>query len=178
MTQSPQIRAGIYARVSTGDGWQTPDSQLLDLRKFAAARRHFDVDRAKARELLDGGQPWPAVARRFGVTVSTLRRRLAERQKAVRRPASGAVESTPLPAPARGRSKGGLFATGRRGGKHPGGRPRRPVDLAEVGRLLAEGHSLRQAARRMRLGYGTVWRAIQPPAPDPELIQNSGRGIL
>jgi DNA invertase Pin-like site-specific DNA recombinase len=31
-------RVGIYARVSTSDGGQTPENQLLDLRKFAASQ--------------------------------------------------------------------------------------------------------------------------------------------
>ena len=57
--------------------------------------------------------------------------------------------------------------------KHPGGRPRRQVDLTEVGRLLAEGHFLRQTARRMGLGYGTLPRATQVVERDPKLIQNS-----
>jgi DNA invertase Pin-like site-specific DNA recombinase len=62
--------------------------------------------------------------------------------------------------------------------KHPGGRPRRPVNLAEAGRLLAEGHSLRQTARRMGLGYGTLYRAAQVVERDPKLIQNSARRIV
>ena len=41
-------------------------------------------------------------------------------------------------------------------GQHSGGRPRRPVDLAEVGRLLMAGHSFRAAARSMHLGEGTL----------------------
>lgn len=38
MTRSPEVRAGIYARVSTSDGGQTPENQLLELRRFAAAQ--------------------------------------------------------------------------------------------------------------------------------------------
>jgi transposase len=62
--------------------------------------------------------------------------------------------------------------------KHPGGRPRRPVDLAEVGRLLGAGNSLRQTAHRMGLGYGTVYRAAQVVERDPKLIQNSAMRIV
>jgi DNA invertase Pin-like site-specific DNA recombinase len=36
--RSSEIRVGIYARVTKNDGGQTPENQLLDLRKFAAAQ--------------------------------------------------------------------------------------------------------------------------------------------
>lgn len=60
--------------------------------------------------------------------------------------------------------------------KHPGGRPRRPVDLAQVGRLLSEGHSLRQTARRLRVGYGTVHKAIRDAGGRLQVIENCARG--
>jgi len=63
-------------------------------------------------------------------------------------------------------------------GRHPGGRPRRPVDLTEIRTLLAEGLSLRQTARRMGLGYGTLYRAAQAAERGPTLIQDSRKGIL
>ena len=62
--------------------------------------------------------------------------------------------------------------------KHPGGRPRRPVDLAEVGRLLAEGHSLRQTARRMCLGYGTIHKAVRDAGGRLVVIENCVEGDL
>lgn len=57
--------------------------------------------------------------------------------------------------------------------KHPGGRPRRPVGLAEAGRLLAEGHSLRATARRMGVGYGTIHKSVQDAGGPSALIENS-----
>lgn len=62
--------------------------------------------------------------------------------------------------------------------KHPGGRPRRPVDLAEVGRLLAAGLSLRSAARRMGVGYGTIHKAVQDAGGPSAVIENSVGGDL
>ncbi len=41
------------------------------------------------------------------------------------------------------------------------GRPRRSIDLEQVKELRAQGLSCRQIARRMGLGYGTVWRAMR-----------------
>ncbi len=46
-------------------------------------------------------------------------------------------------------------------GKHPGGRPRRELDREQLKRLLKEGYSLRQIARAMECGYGTVYRAAR-----------------
>jgi DNA invertase Pin-like site-specific DNA recombinase len=59
-----------------------------------------------------------------------------------------------------------------------GGRPRRALDWAEVQRLQAEGLSLRQIARRLHAGYGTVHRLTRGPQGDPELIQNPATGAL
>ena len=59
-----------------------------------------------------------------------------------------------------------------------GGRPHRAVDLAEVAKLLSEGLSLRQTARKMRMGYGTSHRAVQAAVSPVEVIQNSEVGIL
>ena len=41
------------------------------------------------------------------------------------------------------------------------GRPRVYVDLERAERLRASGHSCRQIARLLGLGYGTVWRAMR-----------------
>jgi DNA invertase Pin-like site-specific DNA recombinase len=57
-------------------------------------------------------------------------------------------------------------------GKHPGGRPRRDVDLSRVRELLHQGASLRQAARQLGLGYGTIHRAIRSTKSQPAVIQN------
>jgi len=64
--------------------------------------------------------------------------------------------------------------------KHPGGRPRKEIDSGELRRLFAEGHSKREIARRMKRGYGSVYRALQAlrhTDTDPKLrnlIQNTG----
>jgi hypothetical protein len=52
------------------------------------------------------------------------------------------------------------------------------VDLAEAGRLLAQGLSLRQTARRMRLGYGTIHKAVQDAGGPSAVIENSKAVIL
>lgn len=44
--------------------------------------------------------------------------------------------------------------------RRPGGRPKRIVDIDEARRLLRAGRSLRQTAETMRLGYGTLHRAL------------------
>ena len=59
-----------------------------------------------------------------------------------------------------------------------GGRPRRALDLAEIQRLQAEGLSLRQIARRLHAGYGTVHRLTRGPQRDPDLIQNPATDAL
>ena len=41
-----------------------------------------------------------------------------------------------------------------------GGRPRRHVDMGRLSSLLSEGKSPKTAAREMKLGYGTVMRAL------------------
>ena len=61
--------------------------------------------------------------------------------------------------------------------RHAGGRPRKQLDIRELKRLLDEGRSLRQIARDLRCGYGTVYRAAKAfhGAGDPkltEVIQN------
>jgi DNA invertase Pin-like site-specific DNA recombinase len=43
--------------------------------------------------------------------------------------------------------------------RHRGGRPRKEVDREELKRLLKEGRSLREIARTMKRGYGSVYRA-------------------
>jgi len=62
--------------------------------------------------------------------------------------------------------------------KSPGGRPRRPVNLTEVPKLLTDGLSLRQTARRLSLSHGTVHKALQDAGGPSVVIQNSRRGIL
>jgi len=59
-----------------------------------------------------------------------------------------------------------------------GGRPRRALDPVEIERLKSEGLSLRQIARRLRAGYGTVYRMARGPRPDPELIQNPATDVV
>lgn len=59
-----------------------------------------------------------------------------------------------------------------------GGRPRRVLHLVEVQRLQAEGLSLRQIARRLHAGYGTVHRLTRGQQGDPELIQNPATSVL
>jgi len=66
----------------------------------------------------------------------------------------------------------------RPGAKHPGGRPRKQVDLDELKRLLQEGRSLRQIATELGHGFGTVHRVAKALRYDPhdpklsEVIQN------
>jgi DNA invertase Pin-like site-specific DNA recombinase len=60
--------------------------------------------------------------------------------------------------------------------QHPGGRPEKTVDLDRVRQLLASGLSLRKTAEKMRLGYGTVHRAIRDAERPSEVIQNSRKG--
>lgn len=62
--------------------------------------------------------------------------------------------------------------------KHPGGRPRRQVDLERVRRLQAANVPLREIARRLGIGYGTLHRAVRMLRVDPELIQNSTAEVL
>lgn len=62
--------------------------------------------------------------------------------------------------------------------KHPGGRPRRNVSADEIRRLRDAGNSLRQIARQLRLGYGTVHRVTQMQKCQLEAIQNSSAGVL
>lgn len=61
--------------------------------------------------------------------------------------------------------------------KHPGGRPRRQVDLAEAKRLFAAGLSLREVARRLGVGYGTIHKALQDAGGRLAVIENS-RAVL
>lgn len=56
--------------------------------------------------------------------------------------------------------------------KRPGGRPRRDVDLSRVRELLDQGTSLRQAARQLGLGYGTIHRAAPTLKSQSDVIQN------
>jgi DNA invertase Pin-like site-specific DNA recombinase len=57
-------------------------------------------------------------------------------------------------------------------GINRGGRPRRQVDVEQVKRLRAQGHSWREIARQLRLGYGTVYEAVQPRTARKEVIEN------
>jgi DNA-binding CsgD family transcriptional regulator len=45
--------------------------------------------------------------------------------------------------------------------RHSGGRPRKEIDRQELKRLLKEGHSLREIARILKRGYGSVHRAAK-----------------
>jgi DNA-binding CsgD family transcriptional regulator len=45
--------------------------------------------------------------------------------------------------------------------RHTGGRPRKEIDREELKRLLKERHSLREIARTMKRGYGSVYRAAK-----------------
>jgi DNA invertase Pin-like site-specific DNA recombinase len=63
-------------------------------------------------------------------------------------------------------------------GKHPGGRPQRSVDLDRARELLASGLSLRKTAATMRLGYGTLHRAIRDGGRPSKVIQNPGKGMI
>ena len=56
--------------------------------------------------------------------------------------------------------------------KRPGGRPRRDVDLSRVRELLDQGTSLRQAARQLGLGCGTIHRAARSLKSQSDVIQN------
>ncbi len=62
----------------------------------------------------------------------------------------------------------------RTGTKHSGGRPRKEIDTGELKRLLEEGRSLRQIAKKLARGYGTVYRAAQR-LDMAQVIQNSPR---
>jgi IS30 family transposase len=53
-----------------------------------------------------------------------------------------------------------------------GGRPRVDVDPARVRELLAQGVSVREIARRLRRGYGTIHRAVQALDRQSGVIQN------
>jgi len=64
------------------------------------------------------------------------------------------------------------------GPRHPGGRPRSNVSPEQVQQLRAAGLSLRQIARQLRLGYGTVHRVTQMQESQPGAIQNSPAGVL
>jgi transposase len=58
--------------------------------------------------------------------------------------------------------------------RRAGGRPRVDVDPARVRELLAQGVSVREIARRLRRGYGTIQRAVQALGKASEVIQNPG----
>jgi hypothetical protein len=75
-------------------------------------------------------------------------------------------------------SDGGPVMTPNGNGKHPGGRPQKPVDLDRARELLASGLSLRKTAETMRLGYGTLHRAIRGAKDAAGVIQNPGRSTL
>jgi transposase len=62
--------------------------------------------------------------------------------------------------------------------KRLSGRPRRHVDTGQLRRLRDQGYSLRQAARELGLGYGTVHRAVQSLKSQPGLIQNPVGEVL
>ena len=62
----------------------------------------------------------------------------------------------------------------RTGTKHTGGRPRREIDAGELKRLLEDGRSLRQIAKDLGRGYGTVYRAARNLGHG-SVIQNSLR---
>ena len=47
--------------------------------------------------------------------------------------------------------------------RHPGGRPRKEINREELKRLLQEGRSLREIARILKRGYGSVYRASKDP---------------
>jgi len=81
------------------------------------------------------------------------------------------------------------------GPRRPGGRPRREVDLDKATALLEAGSSIREVARRLGLGYGTLFTAVraaglghrQSPGrtkaqtgipTDRELIGNSQTDVL
>lgn len=55
-----------------------------------------------------------------------------------------------------------------------GGRPRRVLDADEIQRLISAGVPLREIARRLHAGYGTVYRM----ATRPQLIQNPATDVL
>lgn len=61
------------------------------------------------------------------------------------------------------RTKAGMAAAARRGAKI--GRPKVVVDLDQVRELRREGHSIREVAQRMKIGYGTLHRALSAAAP-------------
>jgi len=48
--------------------------------------------------------------------------------------------------------------------RNSGGRPKRLVDLEQVIQLRAHGHSWREIAKHLGVGYGTVRRAHQERA--------------
>ena len=53
------------------------------------------------------------------------------------------------------------FTHGATTNKNPVGRPRRHVDIDKARSLLASGLSLRKTGETMRLGYGTLHRALR-----------------
>ena len=62
----------------------------------------------------------------------------------------------------------------RTGTKHVGGRPRKEIDAGELKRLLEDGRSLRQIAKDLGRGYGTVYRAARSlghGSGDPKLAE-------
>jgi DNA invertase Pin-like site-specific DNA recombinase len=63
-------------------------------------------------------------------------------------------------------------------GVNRGGRPRRQVDPERVQQLQAANVPLREIARRLGIGYGTLCRAVRTLRNDPELIQNPAAEVL
>lgn len=63
--------------------------------------------------------------------------------------------------------------------RHRGGRPRRnDVTPSHVSALRGRGLSLRQIARQLRAGYGTVRKALQASGSASDLSENPKAEVL
>ena len=58
------------------------------------------------------------------------------------------------------------------------GRPRRNVDVERTKNPLSTGTGLREIARQLRLGYGTVHRIVRGAKSPAEVIQKSSAEVL
>jgi hypothetical protein len=58
------------------------------------------------------------------------------------------------------------------------GRPRKQVDMAEIARLRAAGHSWPEIARRTSLAVGTVFQAYKRNREALEPFKNSNPPVL
>jgi DNA invertase Pin-like site-specific DNA recombinase len=191
----PIRRVALYARVSTLNGQQDPEMQLLELREYAA-RRGLSIHEEYVDQGVSGSkESRPALNRlmaeaqrcrfdavlvwkidRFGRSLKHLVNSLADlsaygisfislRDNLDLSTPSGRLMFQIIGAMAeferaliQERVRAGLRNAKAKGKRI--GRPRQQVDCAKVLELRAQGLSWRDVSDRLKLGLGTVYRAV------------------